>query len=680
MIFLALLLAAARAGAPQALEPVETGVVVTGTRLDSDASALPARVVVLTRADLERSAALTLDDVLRSVPGFSPFRRASSMLAHPTTQGVSLRGLGGTATSRTLVLVDGRPLNDPFSSFIAWGRVPIASIERVEIVPAGVANTWGSMALAGVVNVVTRRDPHADVWLDAGERHSFTAEGSASGGKRFAWRVSSRAQHAGGWHVLAADRRGPIDEPPDADGAVIRAGVTADLSPRWRLDTSIEGFRDDRGNGTPGTSEATGLVEIGLRATLDSPRFGRFMLDASGLDETFSARFTSVDADRASERPALDQRVPATSAAFAATWSRELGEGARVAAGVDARRTDGTTHELFRLVGDAFTRTREAGGRTDVAGLFAQAAWTRGRVEIDLGLRADAWRASNGVRVERDQATGDTTREDDVANASTRVVSPRVGLLVQSSPRWSERVALSRGFRAPTLNEMHRPFRVRDDVTEANAALEPEIATTCEAGVDRSSHEWDLHVTGSVTDLEHLVANTTVGEGPGVIAPCGFIAAGGTCRVRRNVGTARVASFEVSGERRFERWTVAGDALWIETTMRDAPDQPELRGKRLAQVPQLQASLRLERRGASDAVALEVRHVSRAWEDDRNTLPLANAVLVDASWRRTLAPRWELAISAQNLLDERIESARTSDDLVTLGSPRLLHAGVRFRR
>src|SRR5262245_57994094 len=89
-------------------------IVVTATRTEQPAADAPASLVVFSVPDLEAAAAPTLDDSLRLMPGFTLFRRTGSRMANPTTQGVSLRGLGPSGASRALVLADGLPLNDPF--------------------------------------------------------------------------------------------------------------------------------------------------------------------------------------------------------------------------------------------------------------------------------------------------------------------------------------------------------------------------------------------------------------------------------------------------------------------------------------------------------------------------------------------------------------------------------------
>ncbi|MBV8866788.1 MAG: TonB-dependent receptor plug domain-containing protein, partial [Acidobacteriaceae bacterium] len=75
------------------------------------ASEVPASITVLTREQLGQIPGIEMDDRLRQVPGFSLFRRSSSVVANPTTQGVSLRATGSSGASRTLVLWDGIPIN-----------------------------------------------------------------------------------------------------------------------------------------------------------------------------------------------------------------------------------------------------------------------------------------------------------------------------------------------------------------------------------------------------------------------------------------------------------------------------------------------------------------------------------------------------------------------------------------
>src|SRR5215471_6708955 len=118
--------------------------------------AVPTSEYAITSEAIRQAGSLVVDDVLRQVPGFSTFRRSSSLFANPTSQGVSLRGVGASATSRSVVLLDGIPMNDPFGGWVYWARVPRQAIEAMEISNGGFSDLYGGAALGGVVNLKTR--------------------------------------------------------------------------------------------------------------------------------------------------------------------------------------------------------------------------------------------------------------------------------------------------------------------------------------------------------------------------------------------------------------------------------------------------------------------------------------------------------------------------------------------
>ena len=130
-------------------------VTVTPTRSEQRMGDVPASVSVISRSDIRRSPAVLPDDLLRTLPTFSLFRRSSSLSAHPTSQGVSLRGIGPSGVSRTLVLLDGVPFNDPFGGWVYWTRIPLEAAERVEVVDSASSSLYGTYAMGGVINIVT---------------------------------------------------------------------------------------------------------------------------------------------------------------------------------------------------------------------------------------------------------------------------------------------------------------------------------------------------------------------------------------------------------------------------------------------------------------------------------------------------------------------------------------------
>lgn len=167
---------------------VTAQVTISATRTDTRLDETAASIVVLGQKELETTAALTLDDSLRQVPGFSLFRRSGSRTANPTTQGVSLRGLGASGASRAVVLADGIPLNDPFGGWVYWDRVTRVSVAAVEVLRGSSSQLYGSGALGGVVNIVTKTRRANSFLLETSYGNESTPSASIFlSGKRGEW-------------------------------------------------------------------------------------------------------------------------------------------------------------------------------------------------------------------------------------------------------------------------------------------------------------------------------------------------------------------------------------------------------------------------------------------------------------------------------------------------------------
>src|SRR5712691_8877405 len=169
-VALALTLAGAApvgAQAPPSEIPRLAPVVVTPSRIEERVSDTPASVMVIGGEAVRNAAQQTVDDLLRQVPSFSLFRRSSSLVTHPTAQGVSLRGIGPSGASRALVLQDGVPINDPFGGWVQWARLPLLGIEQIEVMRGGGSALWGNGALGGVIHVIPRRPTERSFAFDA---------------------------------------------------------------------------------------------------------------------------------------------------------------------------------------------------------------------------------------------------------------------------------------------------------------------------------------------------------------------------------------------------------------------------------------------------------------------------------------------------------------------------------
>jgi outer membrane receptor protein involved in Fe transport len=202
-------------------------VMVTATRAERQTVSRAAPVSVVTARDLELMPPVPLDDVLRATPGFSLFRRSSSRVSNPTTQGATLRGLAASGASRALVLADGIPINDPFGGWVAWNRMPAASIERIEVVRGGASDLYGADALAGVVQVLTTRPTRPTFRADLSGGSRKSGRGSLFAGLATrGWDVSvaAEASTTNGYVLVADDERGPIARPRVGSPKIAKTG------------------------------------------------------------------------------------------------------------------------------------------------------------------------------------------------------------------------------------------------------------------------------------------------------------------------------------------------------------------------------------------------------------------------------------------------------------------------
>jgi len=661
-------------------------VTVTAARLSRPVGAVPASVIVFDRRRIDSTSAQRLDDILRSVPGFQLFRRQSSLVAQPTTQGASLRGIGATGASRALVLIDGVPALDPFGGWMHWGRIPPDNVERIEVVRGGGSSLWGSGAMSGVINVITRT-PRADaarLTTEGGNRKTINAAGAmADAWGPIAAQLDAAYYDTGGYYLVSGGERVAFDTRADSRDLSIGARGDWALSPRVSATVGARYFDERRDNGTELTHNETNNFSANAGVEGEGPGGTGFRADLFGQIQGFDSTFSSQDRAAGIEQPSLDQfEVPSGMIGTSARWWRELWRGHLLLVGGDYSMVEGDTHERYRYVEGSFTRKRKAGGREHSVGLYAQDIWRPvPRLELTAGVRIDYWRSEDGRRREGDTASGDELLDESFASRDEVFASPRVGVLFDVGPSVVARASVYRGFRAPTLNELYRPFRVRNDITEANSDLDMERLTGADLGMDLSVERGTLSFTTFVNRLDDPVVNVTVGEGPGDVSPCGFVPEGGVCRQRRNLGRTRTLGVEIDATLELSRRAaLRAGYLYSDAEIVKAGTETALEGNTVPQVAEHQATAGIDWHLADriDA-AIEARYVGEAYDDDLNVRRLDDYFVLGATVTFALDRRWSLYVRGENVLGDRYEVAQTADGLTTYGPAALVLAGVRFR-
>lgn len=626
-------------------------VVVTATRgAERLPSAAPSTVV--TSAELNNSAAGALDDVLRSTPGFSLFRRSSSRVANPTTQGVTLRGVSGSGASRTLVLSDGVPLNDPFGSWVYWNRIPQAAVDRVEVVRGATGDLYGADALGGVVQLLTfaPNRTRARATLEGG---SFdTVRGSLFGGfTRDGWAASGAYEGTStdGAYTVAPEVRGPIDTRANSDyqTGFVTAGRQADTWNAWMTGAV---YAEDRGNGTPRQVNTTDWRQVSGKAS-GSVGGGAWQAQVAGGTQDYYQTFTAVAADRASERLTTEQTTDTTFANAGGQWTQAFGR-VTLLAGGDYQRTDSelaTVAYSFTGVPSGPTFT---GGIERTVGLYSRASIAAAdNLTVDLGGRFDWWRSEPAITTLPDKAV--------------TFFSPRAAVAWRRGD-YALQGAVYYANRPPTLNELHRGFRVGNAVTNPNPLLDPETLTGVEGGVLGSWSRVTARMTAFYNQLEGAIANVTLSITPSLIT-----------RERRNSDEIRAAGVEWEVDARVSpTFSVNGQLVLTSSHFRGSVATPDIADNRVPQVPAVQGGLGITWTDPRVVTAAaQVRFSGEQFDDDQNQFRLGAFGVVDVQVSRAVTRGVVGFLAVENLFDQVYDAGRTPIRLV--GWPRAVRVGLR---
>jgi len=631
-------------------------VVVTATR---GAERLPsaASSTVITSAELNNMAAGALDDALRSTPGFTLFRRSSSRVANPTTQGVTLRGVSGSGASRTLVLADGVALNDPFGSWVYWNRVPQAAVDRVEVVRGATGDLYGAGALGGVIQVLTvpPTRTRARATFDGGSHDTF--RGSLFGAaERDGWSATGAYEgvRTDGAYLVAPESRGVADTKADSDYQT-GFGTAGYRQSNWHLTLRGAGYTEERGNGTPVQVNSTDWQQFSLEG---GGLVGGGVLQAQAVSSSqdYYQTFSFVAATRATERLTFEQFINTKHAAANGQWTRPLGRVTMIVGG-DYRRTESSQDELrYALVSGVNTPNGPfvSGGTETVGAFYARANITASdSLTFELGARGDLW---NSTPVNPADPTKDVN-----------FFSPR-GAVAWRAGRFQVQASAYHANRTPSLNELYRRFAAGTAITNANPLLEPETLTGVEGGVLTRFSRASFRVTAFFNDLDGAIANVTLSQ-----------TSAGIVRQRQNSDSIRAKGVEMEFDTRLSNaFSFNAQMVLTSSHFRGSIATPALEGNTVPQVPTVQGGVGLtwaEPRWFT--AATQLRFSGEQFDNDLNTAAfvLQKYAVWDATVSRGLSHGLNAFFAVENILDKEYDTARTP--LRQIGWPRTLRVGAR---
>jgi outer membrane receptor protein involved in Fe transport len=645
--------------------PTTQQITVTATRSSLDLPATANTTYALSTADLNNFPATALDDKLRQQAGFELFRRSSSRVQNPTSQGISLRGLGSTAASRTLVLQDSVPLNDPFGGWIHWDEIPTDALAAVTLATGGGSDLYGSSALGGVIDVVPAHPTStlAEISALGGAQDTSSLSARADlGASHYRQLLAADSYRTAGYIPTATALAGPVDTPANVHYQSARSetdrifGVGGTPNNRAFLIGNL--LNEARNNGTPQQTNATRLWRYIAADDWSAPHAsGRIRL--FGSDEAYRQSFSSINAARTAETLTRLQRARTQELGASTDASVALAPIALVA-GIDIRDIRATDNEQS-LTASSGTNTTS---RQRFLGGFAEALATRGHWSAALSLRLDSV-----ANLDTRTLAPPSTLPQVTPNRNEFIASPRFGIVRQLTASAALHASVFRAFRSPTMNELYRTGQVGQETTQANAQLQSERATGWEIGATYApaSNSIAASATYFWTEINRPVSAVLLSSTATAILDrrenLGQILSQGT-ELHLDIHPTHPISATLGYQ-------------YAHAVVTQFSAQPTLIGNWIPDVPRQSFTAQL--RAAAPrlgSLTLAARASGQAYDDSANTYILAPFFELDLFARHDFGPQWTATVTINNLLNQRPDVARTP--ILTLGSPILAQAGLAF--
>ena len=654
--------------APAIAQPSQTDeetqsqvIVVTGEGLAEPPSTPAYDTRVIDRDQMIATGSGRIEDALASVSGFQQFRRSDSRSSNPSAQGATLRALGGNASSRALVLLDGVPMADPFFGFIPFSALAPERLASARVTRGGGSGPFGAGALAGTIELTSADagtlGPYA-AQLYANDRGETESAAHLAGnlGAGFG-ALSGRWDRGRGFFTTPESERVAATARARYESYSFQARAVAPLTDTIELQARGLIYDDRRTLRFKGADSSSTGQDASLRIV------GRGDWEFDALAYVQARNFTNVVISSTRFVPVLDQRnTPSTGLGGKFEIRPPVGESIVLRLGSDYRRSEG---ELFETAISAFsgnvTERRNAGGTNTDLGLFAESDFLLGPLTLTAGARLDRYSIRDGFYSARN-ASGTLLQDEAYASRSGSEASFRAGALFDAGAGLVLRAAAYTGLRLPTLNELYRPFVVFPVTTNANAALENEKLEGFEAGLDfRSGKTIEVSLTAFDNRVKGAIANVTLDP---------------VTRQRQNIDAIRARGVEASARLSLGQLRLDGSLAY---TSADAlQDGAAFDGNRPSQTPAWVGGASLSYRiGERGLISATLRHVGKQFEDDLESDVLPAATTLDAFLQIPVTANLALVLRGENLTDETIIT-RNQGGSVDLGTPRTIWAGIKL--
>jgi vitamin B12 transporter len=633
-------------------------IVVTGQPLADLPASGAYEISTIDRSRIGQVASGRIEDALADVAGLQLYRRSDSRSANPSADGFTMRGLGGNAASRTLVLLDGVPQADPFFGSVPLTGINAADIASVRVIHGGGSGAFGEGAVAGTIDMTSagpdqRALVTGESLVDNRGDTSVSAGIAPKLGNGFAVVSGQWDRGPGFWTTPVSQRVAASVKSRYESWSLAVRGVT-EVTPDIELQSRLSAFGDSQVLRFAGATTGMSGEDGSLRLVGHGP----WQFDALFYGQL--RNFSSMTMSSTTYLPVDNQRdTPSSGIGGKIEVRPPIGHGQTLRLGTDWREVSGYEDEDTYTKGVVSGHKRE-GGTNDDLGLYAEDAWTLGPIDLTAGGRADHWILRQG-QVQTWSVAGAALLDTLYPARSGWTGSYRAGAVLHALSTLDLRASAYSGMRLPTLNELYRSYTIYPVTTQANAALSPELLHGVEGGVDwRPAKALKLNLTAFDNTVDDAIANITLSA---------------TQQIRENVPAIHAHGIEAGADARFGTIALNGSLVWTIARM-EAPGQ-NFDGQRPPQTPRVTASGNATWTPRPGYVlGATLRYVSVAFEDTLASAALPAATTLGAFAQVPIAGRFSLVLRGENLANVTVIT-RNSGGTQDIGIPRTVWAGVR---
>ncbi|HRX32236.1 MAG TPA: TonB-dependent receptor [Tenuifilaceae bacterium] len=475
-------------------------IVVTATRTENKISQIPGRIDIISPEKLQLTVGQTVDEYLSLLPGVQVSRSFGSF-SHKSS--VTMRGLSGNEQARTLVLIDGIPVNKADGGSVNWNLISTADVEKVEVVKGPSSAIYGGNAMGGVINVITRSPQkkfEGKVSTEYGTYNTYGCRANFGGKlgidtiKHFYWAANGFYRQSSGYITQSeADRiaLGQYVTKSNFSEEALNLKTGFQNGDKIQAEIDVTGYNDRRGTGEKYYQSEGNTVDhdtYQLRSTVKG-KSGKLAWNASVfyLFENYKKVNEWIKDDYTWYNVTSDRTDYGLMSSANYSLKRH-----KISGGFDIRNGAVNASDIYYTSTDKVDNK----GKINFYGVYLEdeISTFSEKLKIDVGLRYDLARYYDGAFI-INMPSAETNYLDQYqfSNLSDKVwgaFSPRVSLQYKPGDYSRVYVSYSRGFRPSVLDDLCRTGRIKGGLKVANPDLKPEYLDNFEIGGDYRPVDW----------------------------------------------------------------------------------------------------------------------------------------------------------------------------------------------